>query len=86
MKIIVICYYAIVIKEEKNTPLTLLLMKTHIVQQTKHQVRHNVGKHVDFTNAWNCMEPLNGENKLQIDKKDNKNWKNWKILKNLKNV
>ena len=33
------------------------------------------------------MGPLNDENKIQVDEKNNKNWKVWKILKmyNIKN-
>ena len=42
-------------------------METHIVPQTKHQLRHNINKHVNFENTRNCMGPLNDENKLQVD-------------------
>ena len=51
LKTIWICYYAIVLKQEKkkqkfNTHITF--SKMHIGQQTKHQLRHNISKHVNF--------------------------------------
>ena len=58
-------------------------MKTHIVQKTKQRFRHNTTKHFNFQNTWNCMGPLNEENKLHIDEKDNKTEKNPQSLKNV---
>ena len=51
LKIIGICYCPNVQKEEKkkqkyNTHKTF--MKTHTVQQTKHQLRHPTSRHVKF--------------------------------------
>ena len=69
-------------------------METHIVQQTIHQLHHNISKQVLFQSSWKWLGPLNDENNLQIDEKY-KNWeidkKNIKILKmcniiNLKTV
>ena len=48
-------------------------MKTYTGQQTKHRLRHNISKHVNFQSAWNCMGPLNGEIKLQVNETNNKN-------------
>ena len=36
-------------------------MKTHALRQRKHQLCHNISKHVIFQNKWNCMGPLNDE-------------------------
>ena len=56
-------------------------MKTHLVQQTKHQLRHDVSKYVNFWNTKTSTEPLyytkstiqrmllNDEKKLQDDEK-----------------
>ena len=46
-------------------------MKTHIVQKTKHELRHDINEKIPFELqeiGWN----LNDENKLQADEK-NKN-------------
>ena len=45
-------------------------MKTHIVQQTKRQLRHDINGKIISEKKW--MEPLKDENKLQVDEK-NKN-------------
>ena len=50
LKTIGICYYAMVLKEEKkkqkhNTHITF--RKTHIGQQTNHQLRHNISKYAN---------------------------------------
>ena len=50
-------------------------MKTLIVQQIKHQLRHNISKHVKFENIGSGMGPLNDETKIQGDDNNNKNWK-----------
>ena len=49
-----------------------IFIKTHIVQQTKHQLRHDINEKVVF--ELQGMEPLIEEHKLQNDEK-NKNWK-----------
>ena len=40
--------------------------------QTKHQLRHNNSRNF-YWNSRNWMGPLDEENKLQVDEKDNKN-------------
>ena len=50
-------------------------MKTHIVQQKKHQLRNDINGKIVF--ELQGMEPLNDENNLQVDEKN----KNWNILK-----
>ena len=47
-------------------------MKTHIVKQTKHELRHDISKHVNFRKIKNCTGPLHDESKLQVDGKNNK--------------
>ena len=39
-------------------------MKTLIVQQTKHQLRHKICRGVNFFNSRSWMGPINDENKL----------------------
>ena len=56
-------------------------MKTHIVQQTKYQLRKIISRHLGNENTRNGMGPLNDENKLQVDKNDNKPEKTEKTLK-----
>ena len=60
LKIIGICYYAIVLKEENKTQMNHShnFMKTHIVKQTKHELRHDISKHVNFRKTRNCSGPL----------------------------
>ena len=75
-EIIGISYYAIVLKKEnkkqKHTT-HITFIKTHIGQQTKHQLPHNIRKHDKKDNfEKNCMGPLNDEIKLQVDDKNNK--------------
>ena len=55
-------------------------MKSPIVQQTKHMLRHDINEKNTFWITRNCMEPLNDEIKLQADEKN----KNWKVLKRLR--
>ena len=54
LKIIGIFYYANVLQEEKRThkytPNKNLLMKTHIFEQTKHQLQRNISTSVNFLN------------------------------------
>ena len=45
-------------------------MKTHIVQQTKHQLRHDINEKLDSEFKKNWMEPLKDENNLQVDEKN----------------
>ena len=49
LKISGIRYYANVLKEDKKKhkycQLTKLSIKMHIVEQTKHQLQHNIKKH-----------------------------------------
>ena len=35
-------------KKNTNTLLTKPFMKTHIVQQTTHQLRNSIGNHINF--------------------------------------
>ena len=56
LKIIGNCYYANVLKEEKKKlkyTIHRTFMKTHIVQQTKHQLRHDISRHVKLSNIIN---------------------------------
>ena len=75
LKIIGICYYANVLKEKKkHTNAThKTLMKTHIVQQTKLQLRHYISRHVSFSNTRKYMGPLNDEIMLQVEEKNKNN-------------
>ena len=60
-------------------------MKTHIVQQTKQQLRKNISKNSIFVNTRNWIGPLNGERSnpvfVVVDENNNKNWKVEKFLK-----
>ena len=90
LKIIGICYYMIVLKEEKKKQIHYshnFFIKTHIVQQTKHQLRHNISKHIDFLNIRNCTGPLDVENKFVLTKRTTKTEENEKLSKkyNIKN-
>ena len=42
---------------------------------TKHQLQHKINRKFNFWVTRNWLGPLNVENKLQVDKKNNKNWK-----------
>ena len=48
LKIIGICYYAIVLQEEKKTQIHLShnFMKTHVVEQTNHRLNQNYNKNI----------------------------------------
>ena len=48
-------------------------MKKHFVQQTKHQLRNKISRHVNVRVKLNWMGPLNDENKLQVDERNSKN-------------
>ena len=50
-------------------------MKALFVHQTKHQLRHNISRHVNFLNSSSWMGPLNDDNKLQVDEENKKNCK-----------
>ena len=68
-------YYANLLKEEnkkhKQTTRKIFFMKAHFLKQAKHQLRHNISRHIKFENSRNRMGPLKGDNKLQVDKKNN---------------
>ena len=54
-------------------------MKTYIVQQTKHQLRHNIGNHVFFKKKTSkCMGPLNDGKSNKLTKRTTKTEKNEK--------
>ena len=48
-------------------------MKTHIVQQTKHQLRHDISGKMVF--ELQEIEPLLDEYKLQVDEKKTEKYK-----------
>ena len=56
-------------------------MKTHIVQQTKHQLRSNIFRHVNFLITRNWIGPLNDETKLRVDVQQK--LKSFKFLKTI---
>ena len=59
-------------------------MKTHIVQQTKHQLRQNNGNHVNFKKKQVSVWAFSMIRKNKLTKrttKTEKNKKSWKILK-----
>ena len=60
------------LKKEKKQILTThkTFMRSHIVQQTKYQLRHDINGQILF--ELQGMEPLNDENKVQVDE-TNKN-------------
>ena len=65
-------------RREKETQILAnhnTFMKTHIVQQTKHQLRNDISEKMVF--ELQGMEPLIDEYNLQVDKKNKKG----KILK-----
>ena len=49
-----------------------IFVKTHIVQHTEQQLRHNINKHVEVWFTRKRMGPLKYENTLQVDKKNKK--------------
>ena len=44
-------------------------MKTHIVQQTNYQLRHDINGQIVL--ELQGIEPLNDENKVQVDERNN---------------
>ena len=75
MKNIGICYYANALKEEKKEhkyTTQKTFMKLHIVQQTIHELWHNISREFNFWSTRNWMGSLNDESKLQVDEKNNK--------------
>ena len=76
LKIILICHYLNLLKEEKkkhNYTTHKVNLKAYLVQQTKHKLRENVSRHVNFRVSRNWMGPLNDDKRLQVDEKINKN-------------
>ena len=60
-------------KETQILPNHKTVMKTHVVNRTKYQLRNNINRHFNFWSTWNWMRHLSDGKKLQIEK--NKNWK-----------
>ena len=50
-----------------------IFVKTHIVQQTKHQLRQKINRNVNFGTKRIWMGPLNDENTPQVDEKNKNN-------------
>ena len=84
MRIIGNCYHPNVLKEGKKKQKYIThktFKKTDVVQQTKHQLRHNISRLVIFLNARNYLGPLDDENKLQVTKSITKTERFEKSLK-----
>ena len=91
MKIIGICYYLSVLKEEKKKHKYTTHKTFHkrpIDHQTKHQLQHNISWYVNFWNSRNWVGPLNDENELEVDEKNNTNWQIWRmyVIVNFTNI
>ena len=59
-------------KRNTNTPLTYIFMKTHNVQQTKHQLRHNISEHVKLQGISWDLSMMRQSYKLTITTKTEK--------------
>ena len=83
MKTIGICYYAIVLKEEKKKQksTTQKRLQKRIVPNKQSISDKNISIYVIFWNTRNLMGPLSDENKLQFNKRTTKTEKFEKYLK-----